>query len=75
MGNLSGAIRCCTGINVYGGTTATIDLNGPSTGDASADPSGQVIVMSISNDPAFILADGEQWYKKIVVSASIPVRA
>jgi hypothetical protein len=68
-GSLTGAFQCCMGTNVFGGVEAEIDLDGP-----TEDPAGTVITLSISKDEAFVTADGTQYYKGVVVTASVPNR-
>jgi hypothetical protein len=68
-GGLLGPRQCCMGTAVFGGLTARIELTGP-----TVDPAGTVITLSISKDEAFVTADGTQYYKGIVVTASVPNR-
>jgi len=64
-----GTVECVQGVPVYAGTTARIRLEGP-----TKDPAGTVITLSISNDPIFKDESGIQYYKKTVVTVSVPAR-
>ena len=69
VGSTFGEVTCCMGSNIYGGTTATIRLEGP-----TFDPAGTSQILSISNDPVFRDENQTQYYKKTVVTAQIPAR-
>jgi len=58
-----------TGVKVIGESNGKIELNGP-----TYDPAGKSILVSISNDPVFSDKDGVQYYKKTLVTATIPPR-
>ena len=61
--------RYLTGVKVIGESNGKIELNGP-----TYDPAGKSILVSISNDPVFSDKDGVQYYKKTLVTATIPPR-
>lgn len=58
-----------TGVQVIGSSNGRIDLEGP-----TYDPAGKSILVSISNDPVFSDKNGVQYYKKTLVTATIPPR-
>lgn len=58
-----------TGVKVIGSSNGRIDLEGP-----TYDPAGKSILVSISNDPVFSDKNGVQYYKKTLVTATIPPR-
>ena len=62
-------LEAVMGTRVYGGTTASISLDGP-----TFDPAGTTILLSVSNDPIFLDENEVQYYKKTVVNAQIPAR-
>jgi len=64
-----GGIECVNGVQLYGGTTGKIELEGP-----TLDPAGTTITLSISNDPIFKDEGGVQYYKKTVVVINVPAR-
>jgi hypothetical protein len=57
-----------TGVKVLS-SKGEIEIKGP-----TYDPAGKSILVSISNDPVFSDKDGIQYYKKTLVTATIPPR-
>ena len=57
-----------TGVQVLS-SKGEIEIKGP-----TYDPAGKSILVSISNDPVFSDKDGIQYYKKTLVTATIPPR-
>jgi hypothetical protein len=59
-----------TGTRLYYRSQGSISITGP-----TYDPAGKSILVSISNDPVFSDKNGVQYYKKTLVTATIPPRS
>ncbi|HEX2101005.1 MAG TPA: hypothetical protein VHF69_10095 [Candidatus Synoicihabitans sp.] len=57
------------GYNVYGGTTGTLRVIG-----GPENPDGKTYVLDAAIEPAFQGVDGTQYYRKTVVTATIPAQ-
>jgi hypothetical protein len=66
-GSAGDGVSSCFGQRLYGGTTATITLNG-----GPADPGGTTKTLAWSSEAAFTTVTGTVWYRRVAVTAAIP---
>jgi len=66
----AGSDLSCLGGLVFGGTTASITCTG-----GPSDPGGTTKTLDVTIEPAFVSTAGTAYYRKTVVSASIPAQA
>lgn len=64
-----GAVGFVQGNRVYGGTTAEVEIIGP-----TYDPAGKTIILSHTHEPSFTLLDGTQYFRSVKITADIPAR-